>query len=213
MAYPISQEKQKTNKTLDKVKKCIDDVLDNVIIKPLFSDYGFYQNDHMFGIFQSKTFYLRAEETLASDLEKLGCKVSHNNKNQALSNDYYSVPLRLMQDTAVFKSILTASIEQLADKKQQVTRVEKRLIRQLINLSYKHERPLSKVGIRTVECLKRVGAVHAYILLKQHKIKVTLQFFWNLHAALLNIPVGLLTEEQQHEAYTTFKNRDARKWG
>ncbi|MBE2896832.1 TfoX/Sxy family DNA transformation protein [Pasteurellaceae bacterium HPA106] len=201
MTYPLSPQKQSNNDKLNNIKKYVDNVISDVIVKSLFSGYGFYQDSNMFAIFQSGAFYLRAEDNLATQLERLDCKACTKSENQALSSDYYCLPNSIIEDDKLLKSLIEASIKQLVDKKSRIKQIERMRIKQLINLSYKHERSLSQVGIDSISRLQRVGAEKAYALLKQNGISVNLQFFWNLYAALLNIPVGLLTKEQQYAAF------------
>ncbi|MBE2894817.1 TfoX/Sxy family DNA transformation protein [Spirabiliibacterium falconis] len=212
MPYPLSQQQQLLNERLDQVKKDIDALIDGVIVKSLFSGYGFFKDEYMFGILQSGIFHLRAEGELAEMLNALGALSSSDSSNYALSKDYYRLPLRVMENAALFKQLIQASIAQLKQQKQRIALKEKTRIKDLINLSFKHERPLAKIGINNVASLQRLGAAKAYALLRQAGILVNLQFFWNLYAALLSIPTLWLSEEQQKEAFEEL-NRVLEKYG
>ncbi|MDY4595066.1 MAG: TfoX/Sxy family protein [[Pasteurella] aerogenes] len=74
--------------------------------------------------------------------------------------------------------------------------VKKRRIKELINLSIKHERLLAKIQVYDVETFKTVGAANCYVRLKNRHI-VNISLYWSLVAALLNKYVTLLTAQEK----------------
>ena len=74
---------------------------------------------------------------------------------------------------------------------------KKRRIKELINLSIKHERLLAKIQVYDVETFKTVGAANCYVRLKKLGISVNISLYWSLAAALLNKYVTLLTAQEK----------------
>lgn len=183
-------------------KEKLNRLIGNVTVESLFSGYGFYKDNHMFGIAQSGVFYLRAEGRLAAFLEREGAMTCSNRKgNNALSlSHYYCLPIEITQNDKLYKSILRHSIEQVQQSKLEFQLSQKTRLKDLFNLELKHERLLSKVNITSVRQLREVGAEMAYIRMKKIGLPITLGFYWSLVAALKNIPVSLLTAEQKKQA-------------
>lgn len=184
------------------IKKQLDRLIKNVSVKSLFSGYGFYQDNHMFGIAQRGIFYLRAEYELAALLEQKGalpCISSDNNNALSLSR-YYRLPRSITSNDNEYQSLILQSIEQIKQQKIEFALSKKTRIKELLNLGIKHERLLLKVGISNVSELRQTGIEMAYILMKKQGFSITLEFYWNLVAALKNIPVSLLPADQRKQA-------------
>ncbi|WP_256593703.1 TfoX/Sxy family protein [Avibacterium paragallinarum] len=73
-------------------------------------------------------------------------------------------------------------------------------MKNLINLSIKHERLLHKIDVDSVETFFEVGPAHCYIELRKRGFSVNLAFFWSLTAAYLNKHFTLLTQEEKDNA-------------
>ena len=59
---------------------------------------------------------------------------------------------------------------------------------------------LHEIGINTLEDLQTMGAVEAYRRLKTaFPIEITLNMLWGLQAAILNIPLKMITPEMKAE--------------
>ncbi|KGQ71361.1 hypothetical protein OA57_00775 [Chelonobacter oris] len=187
---------------VDLTAKQLNRLIGGVTVNSLFSGYGFYQAGHMFGIMQNSIFYLRAEDELARLLERHGalpCPYSRSNLALSLSR-YYHLPAKLTEDDALYKSLILQSIEQVKQQKIDFQLAKKTRIKELCNLSIKHERLLVKINIHDVIQLQKIGAEMAYIRAKKQGFSVTLDFYWNLVAALKNLPISLLPAEKKAEA-------------
>ncbi|MGR3806297.1 regulator of competence-specific genes [Pasteurella testudinis DSM 23072] len=183
------------------VRKQLDRLLDDVTTSSLFSGYGFYQNNHLFGIQQYGIFYLRAEGDLARLLEKQGAVPCIPSDNNALSlSRYYRLPCEISNNDTLYREFLLRSIEQVKQQKIDFQLAKKTRIKELPNLSIKHERLLIKINIINVAQLRRAGAEKAYTIAKKHGFSINLDFYWNLVAALQNIHVSLLPPEQKAKA-------------
>ncbi len=56
----------------------------------------------------------------------------------------------------------------------------------LLNLGPKSAKMLQDAGIQSVEELRKLGAVEAYLVIKQHEIPVSLNMLYAMHGALIN---------------------------
>ncbi|TNH07205.1 TfoX/Sxy family DNA transformation protein, partial [Pasteurellaceae bacterium Phil11] len=189
------------------IRKKLDRLIKDVTVNSLFSGYGFYQNNHLFGIMQSGVFYLRAEGDLAQQLERYGAAPCLASSNNALSlSRYYRLPQTITENDILYREFLHQSIEQVKQQKIDFQLARKKRIKELPNLSIKHERLLLKVNITDVNQLRRIGAEKAYILAKKQGFSITLDFYWNLVAALKNIHVSQLPEAQKEHALAKLNN-------
>ena len=196
------------------IKEQLDRLIEDVTVKSLFSGYGFYQNDHMFGIMQNGIFHLRAELELAELLEEQGavpCLPDSNNNALSLSR-YYRLPYSITKNDILYRELLLQSIEQVKQQKIDFQLFKKSRIKELPNLGSKHERLLVKVDIADVIQLRRIGAEKAYILMKKQGFSINLEFYWNLVAALKNIHVSQLPKTQKESALAKL-NQYLRKEG
>lgn len=66
---------------------------------------------------------------------------------------------------------------------------------ELQNIGPKSERMLAKVGIVTTVQLRKLGAVAAFLLVREAGLKPSLNFLWALHGALTATKWNRLTEE------------------
>lgn len=177
------------------IRQTLNELIGEITAKNLFTGYGLYKEGIMFGIYQNGIFYLRAEKKLASYLESQGAvsfTVMEPNSRVAISN-YYHLPKALTRDKELFKKLIELSIQQVKAQKLSDELSKKTRIKDLPNLTIKHERLLMKINVNTVQQFKVVGAVFCYVKLKSIGIPVNINLFWNLSAALLNKNVNLLT--------------------
>ena len=187
------------------IRSVLSGLIGNVTIKTLFTGYGiFYQND-MFGIYQNGTFYLRAKHKLAEYLEDKGAVrwTPTDYKSRLVISNYYELPYAITQNTAVYKQVIIESIQQIKQEKLSESLKMINRIKALPNLSIKHERLLAKVNIYNVKEFKIIGAANTYVRLKKCGFSVNLDFFWNLFAALQNKNVNLLSEKEKESSLKT----------
>ncbi|PJG82539.1 TfoX/Sxy family DNA transformation protein [Caviibacterium pharyngocola] len=191
-----------TEKNTKEIRHTLNELIGNVTARNLFTGYGLFHQDIMFGLYQSGIFYLKAENELATHLENQGA-VSYltSSRSPPLNiGHYYRLPQAVIQDKAVFKRLVILSIQQIRAKKLAEALAKKNRIKELPNLSIKHERLLAKINIQDIATFKTVGAANCFVRLKKEGVSVNLLLFWNLTAALLNKNVNLLTEKERTNA-------------
>ncbi|WP_040976725.1 TfoX/Sxy family DNA transformation protein [Necropsobacter massiliensis] len=194
------------------IRQMLSELIGNVTARNLFTGYGLFKDDLMFGIYQNGNFYLRAEAELAVHLESQGA-VSYSSliKNIGLNiGNYYRLPKAIMQNKDYCRELLLLSIEQIKAQRLAEALAKKNRIKELPNLSIKHERLLAKIGIGSIAAFKAVGAANCYVRLKQDGFSVNMILFWNLAAALLNKHVNLLTAAEKERALFDLNNKLSR---
>ncbi len=191
------------------IRQMLSELIGNVTARNLFTGYGLFKDDLMFGIYQNGNFYLRAEDELAVHLESQGA-VSYSSLIQNIGlniGNYYRLPKAIMQNKDYCRELLLLSIEQIKAQRLAEALAKKNRIKELPNLSIKHERLLAKIGIGSIVAFKAVGAANCYVRLKQNGFSINMILFWNLTAALLNKNVNLLTVAEKERALFDLNNK------
>ncbi|OOF66034.1 TfoX/Sxy family DNA transformation protein [Rodentibacter caecimuris] len=191
-----------TNEKTAEIRQYLDELIGNVTAKHLFTGYGFFHKRKvMFGLLQSSVFYLRAEEDLALTLRNLGAvPFGQLEPNACFSiSHYYKLPDYVMKDKEMLRKLLILSIHQILEKKRLENLAKKLRIKELANLTIKHERMLKRINILDVESLRQVSEEEVMVRLKKRGETATLEFYWKLIAALKNINVFLLTKKEKEQ--------------
>ncbi|MDG6895847.1 hypothetical protein A6A20_09500 [Volucribacter amazonae] len=154
----------------------------------------------MFSICKSGVFYLRAENELAIYLESLGAVKWINDSPGLAISKYYRLPNSIMNDLQLYRKVVIASIQQVKLQKLADELDKKQRIKEMANLTIKHERLLAKVEIHNVKEFLAVGPQNSYVRLKKAGFTVNINIFWLFIAALKNKHVSLLTKNERKQA-------------
>ena len=161
-------------------------ILDQLVGNVTFKNRLFHKEETMFAIWQNKKLYLRGEDELAIQLSKLGCEpftTNELNKRFVLSQ-YYALSDQVMRNNMLCRRLIILSIQQIRNQKLDRTLRKLNRLKDLPNLTIKHERALIKVGITDVAMLREIGAENALVELKKSGSGATLDFYWKLVCAL-----------------------------
>ena len=185
---------------IDSVCSLLDQLVGNVSFKNLFTGYGlFHKEETMFAIWQNKKLYLRGEDELATQLIKLGCEpftTNELNKRFVLSQ-YYALTEQVLRNNMLCRKLIILSIKQILEQKLEYTLRKLNRLKDLPNLTIKHERALIKVGITDVVMLREIGAENALVELKKNGSGATLDFYWKLVCALQNKNSQMLSQAEK----------------
>lgn len=185
---------------IDSVCSLLDQLVGNVSFKNLFTGYGlFHKEETMFAIWQNKKLYLRGEDELATQLIKLGCEpftTNELNKRFVLSQ-YYALSDQVLRNNMLCRKLIILSIKQIIEQKLECTLRKVNRLKDLPNLTIKHERALIKVGITDVAILREIGAENALVELKKSGSGATLNFYWKLVCALQNKNSQMLSQSEK----------------
>ena len=185
------------------LRSTFNNVVEGIEIKRLFTGYGAFKNGMMFALYEKSGLFLRAENELVDNLLELGAlhyqEVNPRHRSSVTYLHYYWLPKDILENKEMLKGFSEISIQQIQAIKDKKENNKKTRIKELVNLSIKHERLLAKVDIYTVEELQQVGAINAFIRLKKIGVDVNEQFFFVLHSALKNQNINTLSEaDKQH---------------
>ncbi|QLB13869.1 hypothetical protein A6A11_00005 [Bisgaardia hudsonensis] len=131
-----------TLKSTEEIRNSLNELIGSVTAKNLFTGYGLFKDNIMFGLYQNGTLYIRAEDKFAKYLQYQGA-VSYLTvlpKSKLNIGNYYRLPKILIEDKILYKKILIQSIEQAKAQKIAIEIAKKNRIKDLFNLSIKHER-------------------------------------------------------------------------
>ncbi|HHF5819750.1 TPA: DNA transformation protein TfoX [Haemophilus influenzae] len=185
---------------IDSVCSLLDQLVGNVSFKNLFTGYGlFHKEETMFAIWQNKKLYLRGEGVLAIQLTKLGYEpftTNELNKRFVLSQ-YYALSDQILRSNRLCRKLIILSIKQILERKLECTLRKLNRLKDLPNLTIKHERALIKVGITNVAMLREIGAENALVELKKSGSGATLDFYWKLVCALQNKNSQMLSQAEK----------------
>lgn len=185
---------------IESVCSLLDQLVGNVSFKNLFTGYGlFHKEETMFAIWQNKKLYLRGEDELATQLIKLGCEpftTNELNKRFVLSQ-YYALTEQVLRNNMLCRKLIILSIKQIIEQKLECTLRKLNRLKDLPNLTIKHERALIKVGITDVMMLREIGAENALVELKKNGSGATLDFYWKLVCALQNKNSQMLSQAEK----------------
>lgn len=189
------------NTTLE-IKEELEDLIGEVRIKNLFSGYGIFYKDVMFGIYQNSRFYLRAVGLLAERLLMLGAVpyALDAKKPDLKVSQYYRLPELVISNKIEYRFLILASIKQVQNVRKESELNKKNRVKELPNLSMKHEKLLYKIDVFNVDTFIRFGAEVCYIELRKVGAAVNLDLFWTFTAALLNKNVSLLSDKERENA-------------
>ncbi|SUV40528.1 TfoX/Sxy family DNA transformation protein [Avibacterium paragallinarum] len=178
------------------------ELIGEVSAKGVFNGYGIFHKKLMFGLYQDNHFYLRGVGKLAIYLEEQGAisYMEHTDTPAIYGDNYYLLTEKIRQNKKLYKSLVLWSIEQVESEQKKKALSKEGSIKNLINLSIKHERLLHKIDVDSVETFFEVGPAHCYIELRKRGFSVNLAFFWSLTAAYLNKHFTLLTQEEKDNA-------------
>ncbi|TCP97332.1 regulator of competence-specific genes [Cricetibacter osteomyelitidis] len=180
------------------------ELLGPITVKKLFTGYGFFSEEHMFGIWCNGHFYVRAENDLADYLCSMGAThwIEDCKMKLAISH-YYLILDDLKTDKDNYQKLLISSIQQIKSNKTKFIMKNTERIRNLPNLSLKHERLLGKINIHSASELYIVGAEVAFARLKKYYASnITLNIYWALLGALKRKYVDTLTQVEKMNALT-----------
>lgn len=190
-----------SSKNTAEIVELLNQLVGDISVKRLFTGHGlFYNRNIMFSIYKGGVFYLRAEHDLATYLESLGATRWQQASPGLSIYKYYRLPSNIVQDLQLYQKVIIASIQQVKLQKLTEELSKKERIRELANLTIKHERLLNKIGIHNVNEFRLIGPQNCYVRLKKANFGVSINIFWLFIAALKNKHVSLLSAFEKKQA-------------
>lgn len=140
--------------------------------RSMFGGVGYFLDGSMFGIEFEHEFYIKASGVLAMQLKEEGCKqyvFSHKKEHEVttnyfeISNEYLSDGEKLKQ--LVYKAIKVSREHRLRERKR---RSVPNKIKDMPNMRLSTDKLLNKVNVKSAIDLKQIGALEAYLRIKNH---------------------------------------------
>jgi len=144
-------------------------------------------------------FYFRVPSSRITSMLEQGYEQFVTDKNGIrVHHNYFVVPEEILtNDIKLYQHSKMAIDEALIEKSMSNNR-----IKDLPNLRATTERLLYKIGIQTASELRAMGAIDAYLLLRESNQSVTVELLFSLSAALKGIHKNMLTTRDKSELLT-----------
>ena len=163
----------------------------SVSVRKMFGGYGVYFQGLMFGLIANEHLYFKVDDSNRADFEKAHSHAfTYQAKNKTMSLAYWLVPAEVLEEPEQLyfwakKAHHVAFTAAAAKKEKQQTPDPNRPLDKCKNLGKKAAIWLKEIGILTEGDLRRVGAVEAFLRVKQaHGRRVTMTLLWTLHAVV-----------------------------
>ena len=169
--------------------------------KSYFSYLGIFKDDTMFALYDHKNdkLYLRKSDRFYSDIirtipvhflidRRIGKQQSHI---------FYFIPSSIIHNLNSYTHWILSSIEEYQTAKAKLISQNKNKIRLLPNLNINIERLLARVEIYTVDDLKNVGIIDAFVKLILLGLEVTELLLFKLYGALEHKYIYMLSKREK----------------
>jgi DNA transformation protein and related proteins len=175
--------------------------------KTMFGGIGIYQTEVMFALVSEEKLYLRGGEALEVLYQQQGsANFIYTKRGRPVILRYYSIDNTLWDNETL---LLTYAQQALAgareDRKRKAWARHQRL-KDLPNLGLSSERLLRRVGIESIEELRQVGAVRAYLRIKARSRELSLNYLWALAGALAGCHAANLPKETRHHLLASLQD-------
>lgn len=195
----MTQQTENTAEILTLLRRLLN--TSDVTSRPLFIGHGIFYDGTMFAIYQKRELYLKADGDLIDELLAHGsypwAYIPRNNMRKGPK--YYHVSDKIKNDEVLYKRFVELSIEQVKDGKKTSGLTKQTTIKDLPNLTIKHERKLAKIGILTVSEFREKGAIEAYVELIKSGTLLSITVLWKFVGALQNRNFLLITNKEKED--------------
>ncbi|MGY6074117.1 TfoX/Sxy family DNA transformation protein [Actinobacillus pleuropneumoniae] len=193
--------------------------LGEINFKSYFSYLGRFKDDTMFALYDHKNdrLYLRKSAQFYPDIirtipihflidRRIGKQQSHI---------FYLIPSSIIHNLHLYTHWILSAIEEYQTAKAKLISQNKNKIRLLPNLNINIERLLARIEIYTVDDLKNVGVINAFVKLIMLGLEVTELLLFKLYAALEHKYIYMLSKQEKQslliEADLSLYNAGLRK--
>jgi len=191
----------------------------NISFKNYFSYLGIFKDDIMFALYDQKNeaIYLRKSAKYYPEISQtipIHFLVDRR-IGSPQSRIFYRLPQTILNVIDTYSHWILSAIEEYQAAKTKLEAQNKNKIRLLPNLNINIERLLSKIDIYTVEDLKNVGIINAFVKLISLGLETSELLLFKLYAAIQHKYVYMLSEKEKHsllqEADSALYNAGLRK--
>jgi DNA transformation protein len=181
---------------------------ENFKTKSVFGDIGLFSQNAMFALVRKNAIYIRGGGELDEELRLLHCRQYIFIKKQSTAKvSYYDITkLFLSEDPQLEKLIHRAKNLAICHKQQKVAPSNRRL-RDLPNLHLTIERMLKKSEIPDVASFFRLGAIHAYLQVRQvYGSTANIRLLWKFAGAIEGIHWSLIQDDDKNRLLAEYQD-------
>lgn len=180
------------------IRNQLSHVIGETKVKTFFSYYALFTNDTMFALYKQGKFYLRISPKFRSNDSRVNTLVRLNDKHSGIyDKHFYHIPDHLLENLADYTDIISQTVEEIRQTKQQQALSRKKLVRSLPNLNLHIERILRRLGIYSIEDFFAMGEMAIFVELIKRGIEVDQNFLFRLYGAAHHQYVYTLSEKQK----------------
>lgn len=180
------------------LKSHLEPLVGEIYVKTHFAYYGVFKSNLMFGMYKNGEFYLRATKSTLDTVSKLSKEKHALHKKPFKSKKHFCVSFDFLSHPGS-KELLFKIIDEVQQEFFEKHLVKHSQIRNLLNLTISTERLLARVGINSVDELRRVGEVKAFVRLIENGDDVRVSLLYRLYAALNGKLISMVTRAEKRK--------------
>lgn len=175
--------------------------LGEITLRSMFGGFGLFADGVIFSLIKNEHLHIRSHESTRHEFKKRGYKVySYEKRGLPVMTRYYAVPKDVVNDS---KQVIQLASEALYYSKKEVPSKYLAVpvrIKDLPNLRISTERMLKKSGIDSVEYLRELGALEAFLTLRDsHHLPIAVELLWFLEGAINGIHWSVVSQKRREE--------------
>jgi len=175
-------------------------ILGVVSARRMFGGYGIYCDEHMFGIVDNDTLFLKVSAVTRLDYVSAGMSPFSPLASKKPMEGYYELPLDVLESPQKLAEWGKKALEVAAGPKAEAGRASKqtkheKAVDALESLGAISQKWLADAGIRTRADLERIGSVAAFKKVADAGHKPSTNLLYALEAALLDLRSDRLSAE------------------
>ncbi|WNJ95343.1 TfoX/Sxy family DNA transformation protein [Vibrio ruber] len=174
---------------------------ENFDTKSIFGDIGLFWQDAMFALISTNHIYIRGGGVLDEKLNALNCAKYVFVKKQSISKvNYYDITELFQANYPYLGELISRSKALAIFQKKQKYALSNRRLRDLPNLHLTIERMLKKSGIPDVATFFQLGALKAFIKVRQlYGTSTDIKLLWKFVGAVEEIHWKLIPEKRRQQ--------------
>ncbi|WP_253306227.1 TfoX/Sxy family DNA transformation protein [unidentified bacterial endosymbiont] len=175
--------------------------------KTMFGGIGLYQAGVMFALVSEEKLYLRSGEALEALYRQHSTEhFIYTKRGRPVILRYYSIDNTLWDNQVLLLTYAQQALAGARQDKQRQAAARHQRLKDLPNLGLSSERLLHRVGIESIEQLRDVGAVRAYLRIKARSRELSLNYLWALAGALAGCHAANLPKETRHHLLVSLQD-------
>lgn len=172
----------------------------HIATKSVFGELGIFVQDAMFALITPSQVYLRGTPDLDPIFKKLNCNKYVLEKKQSTSIvNYYDISALFMPEHPDVGAYIDRSKNYAVREQASKKCFSAKRMRDLPNIHLSIERMAKKAGIRSVQELYELGAVKAFVQMKQlYGESLDTKILWKFYGALNGLYWELIQDPQRN---------------